>query len=328
MAEEQYQQTPDPALTLSDQQTVIQQGNEQMQEITDAAIGQLAGVEKPDVTYAGTNIDQVRGDADVRPGSEYVSPEATVAGQLETLLNQESEYMKSAQRRSDERAAQLGLLGSSMAVGAGERAAIESALPIAQQDAQTFAQAGLAQQKTSNEISRMKAESDLSAAAREHVYDIDVAKGQVQNTFNQIMENAKMQGNMALETTLTQVKSQWDAEVQTTLKNLDAELQQKLQAQEISAREREYASQSSSQIMAAAYGTINDLLGNADFMAGYADNPQALTDVFNNFINLAKNQTEFIGATAGLGDEYFGENGYGNLIGKWTTDLGGYTSPA
>ena len=73
--------------------------------------------------------------------------------------------------------------------------------------------------------------------------------------------------------------------------------------QQICADERKYASTQASNIMAAAYGTINDLMGNADFMAGYADDPEKLTGVFNNFIDLAKNQVEFIGATAGVADE-------------------------
>jgi len=77
--------------------------------------------------------------------------------------------------------------------------------------------------------------------------------------------------------------------------------------------------------MAAAYGTSSELMGNADFMAGYADHPEGLTDVFNNCIRLAKNQVECIGASAGLGDEYFQGGGFADLIGSWSTDLSGYT---
>ena len=182
----------------------------------------------------------------------------------------------------------------------------------------------LAEQAAYNEISQKKAESDLSGAAREHIYDIDMAKTEANATFNQILENAKLQGNMAMETTMTQIKSQWEAETQAAIKNLDAQITMMVEQQKISASERQYASQQASSIMASAYGTINELMGNADFMAGYKDDPEKLTDVFNNFINIAKNQVEFIGATAGLGDEYFQGGGYADLIGSWTTDMGGY----
>ena len=41
--------------------------------------------------------------------------------------------------------------------------------------------------------------------------------------------------------------------------------------------------------------------------------------LFNNFINLAKDQVRFIGASAGLTDEYMNpESGYLELIGEWT----------
>jgi len=310
---------------LSDQSAVQNEATTQLNDLTTQTQGLLSGVTAPDITYGGSDADVLKQDAGINSGSSYISPESTVSGQLNALMDSDNDYMRIQERKAKEQAANVGLLGSSAAVGATRRAAIESAMPIAQQDAKTYAEAALNEQKTYNEVSRMKAESDLSAIAREHVYDIDVAKGKLNATFQQISESAKMQGNMVLESAITEMKANWDTETKATLANLEADLNMKLKSQEISAREREYASTSSSQIMAAAYGTINDLLGNADFMAGYADNPEALTNTFNNFINLAKNQTEFIGATAGLGDEYFGDSGYGSLIGSWSTNMGGYT---
>lgn len=79
----------------------------------------------------------------VKPAREFITPEATVAGQLETLLTAGSPLLTLAEKRSKEQAQRAGLLSSSLAVGAGQRAITEAALPIAQQDARTFAQAGL-----------------------------------------------------------------------------------------------------------------------------------------------------------------------------------------
>lgn len=322
--------TPQMDLELSDQSETLESGYQRMDDVTQKAQTDIAAAPtEPTPEYQPVDATALKEGAGIEQGSSYVTPEATVAGQMDKLLDQESAYMQNAKKKAMEQAAGLGLAGSSMAIGATHRAAIESAMPIAEADAKTYATAALAEQKAYNDISAKKAESDLSGAAREHMYDVDVAKAKTSATLTQIAETAKLQGNMAMEATMTQMKSTWDAETQGAIKNLEAKLTMLTQEQQISAQERQYASQQASQIMAAAYGTINDLLGNADFMAGYKDSPEKLTQVFNNFIDMAKNQTEFIGATAGLADEYADPNtGYATLIGSWTTNLSGYTPPA
>src|SRR5690554_3502530 len=61
----------------------------------------------------------------------------TVQGQLDQILKSGSPLLENARARSMEFAASRGLQNSTLAAGAGERALIETALPIAQQDAQT-----------------------------------------------------------------------------------------------------------------------------------------------------------------------------------------------
>lgn len=82
---------------------------------------------------------------------QYISPQATIAGQMTSLLNTDSPWMKVAETRANERANKAGLLSSSMAVGAAHRAAIEQALPVAQGDAATYAQSNLANQNFMNQ---------------------------------------------------------------------------------------------------------------------------------------------------------------------------------
>lgn len=64
-----------------------------------------------------------------------------VEHRLTGLLSQNNPYISNARQRGVEQAAGRGLLNSSMAAGSAERAAIESALPIASQDASTFSTA-------------------------------------------------------------------------------------------------------------------------------------------------------------------------------------------
>ena len=63
---------------------------------------------------------------------------ATVSGQMTGLLNQNSPYMQAATAGAMRTANQRGLLNSSIAAGEGQKAAIESSMPIAQQDAGFF----------------------------------------------------------------------------------------------------------------------------------------------------------------------------------------------
>jgi hypothetical protein len=65
----------------------------------------------------------------------------TVAGQLDSILKQDSPLMESARARAKQEANSRGLLNSTMAATAGEKAMIDSAMPIAQADAGTHGKA-------------------------------------------------------------------------------------------------------------------------------------------------------------------------------------------
>jgi len=311
-------------IDLSDQSGVIEDGVGALAGLQGATSESLGGAEKGEIDYGGVDATKLKEEAALDESNKYVSPESTVSGQLQGLLDADSAYMKTAERRAKEQAASLGLLGSSMAVGASQRAAIESALPIAQQDAKTFATAALEEQKTSNEISRMKAESDLSAVAREHLYDIDTETSRFNTEMQNIIETSNKQGNIYMESTLKEASIAWENQSQATLKTLEGQLQLLLDNNTISAEERAYASSQATQVMAGVYGTINDLMADADFMAAYADDPVGLTEVFNTWIDLGTSHVEFVGATAGLGSEYFGEAGYVGLLGGFSFDMVGY----
>lgn len=70
----------------------------------------------------------------------------TVAGQLTGLLSKDSSYMAQARTGARQTAERRGLLNSSIAATAGEKAAIDKALPIAQQDAAQAAASNLSGQ--------------------------------------------------------------------------------------------------------------------------------------------------------------------------------------
>lgn len=67
-----------------------------------------------------------------------VGANETVAHQMDQLADSGSRYINQARDHAREEASARGMMMSSTAVGAGERAAIDASLPIAQQDAQTY----------------------------------------------------------------------------------------------------------------------------------------------------------------------------------------------
>lgn len=68
-------------------------------------------------------------------------PTETVAGQMDSILSNDSPLMQRARTLAKQGMAQRGLVNSSMSQGAGVASMIDRATPIAAQDAQTFGQA-------------------------------------------------------------------------------------------------------------------------------------------------------------------------------------------
>lgn len=93
------------------------------------------------------------------PVATTVDKPQTVQGQIADITTSNSPLMQQAERRANERMVGKGLLNSSLAVGAGQSALYDAALPIAQQDAQTYA---LSNQKT---VDARNAEANFRAGA-------------------------------------------------------------------------------------------------------------------------------------------------------------------
>lgn len=78
---------------------------------------------------------------DNRAYTRNVTDNELVRNQMMGLTNRGGAWMQNAARRAQERAFGMGLGRSSIAAGAGERAALEAAMPIAQADAATYGRA-------------------------------------------------------------------------------------------------------------------------------------------------------------------------------------------
>ena len=89
-----------------------------------------------------------------QPGavSRSVGENETSQFQLNKMLEEDGAYIQNARQNGREGANRSGLLYSSIAEGAAQKAAIESAAPFALQDSQTYANQGLANQKYQNDF--------------------------------------------------------------------------------------------------------------------------------------------------------------------------------
>jgi hypothetical protein len=97
----------------------------------------------------GMNLSQIQS---AKPWE--VAKNQTVAGQIEQIIAADSPLMQQARMRAMQASNQRGLLNSSMAASAGESALYDAAMPIAQQDAGTFAQAAQFNTDATNTFAR------------------------------------------------------------------------------------------------------------------------------------------------------------------------------
>ncbi|MDP4076238.1 hypothetical protein [Acidovorax sp. A1169] len=97
----------------------------------------------------GINLSQLQGMT-----KWEVSPNETVRSQLQQIIADDSPLMQQARARAMQQSNTRGLLNSSMAATAGESALYDAAMPIATQDASTYARAGEFNAGQANTFSR------------------------------------------------------------------------------------------------------------------------------------------------------------------------------
>ena len=170
----------------------------------------------------------------VDPTLRTVNPETeSVAGQLNTILAKGSPLIDVARSGAMETANSRGLLNSSIAAGAGEKAAIETALPIAQQDAATYSQAAGVNQAASNTGKLFNAgsvnTSNLNQAQAGNTSLQTTQAGQIQSNLSaqagRIQSDLSAQAATQERTTQTLIQ-QMRGDQATTLANIESQYKQ------------------------------------------------------------------------------------------------------
>lgn len=169
--------------------------------------------------YTPIDVPEYKQPKYVSPKIE--APKETVESRMTGLLSKGSDYRTLAETQAKKEANKRGLLNSAMAVTAGQRAAIESALPIATQDAQYWQNAALNKQQGSQQAQLYGVQGDVFSqeARQKNIYDIN--KQREQNLF----EREKLKYTTAAETAWK--KLDLETRVNLDLETLNADQQER-----------------------------------------------------------------------------------------------------
>ena len=137
-----------------------------------------------------------------------VTDQQTVENRIKGLISADSPLMQQAAAKATGQMNAKGLLNSSMAVGAGQDAVMSAALPIAQQDATTYANAaaanagygqqiGLAEQQQSFNVANMDKAAGIALGMYDTQLQGDMAKMATEQGFNLETMDAKQINDLA-----------------------------------------------------------------------------------------------------------------------------------
>jgi hypothetical protein len=135
----------------------------------------------------------------------------TVQGQMQGLLAANSPYIQLARQNALGTANNRGLLNSSIAAGAGEKAAIESALPIANADAQLYQQQSMANQQYQNQAGQFNAAEKNALAKAQYQSMLQ----DILNKNNAQYDMEKMSFDEGIKTRLTSLQQDYAVELET-----------------------------------------------------------------------------------------------------------------
>lgn len=149
-----------------------------------------------------------------------ITENETVAGQVKGLLSSGSPLLKAAESNSLRASNQRGLMNSSIAAGEGTKAMIETAAPIAAQDASTYAASGLSAQNANQDLNKTSFDTQMSSYLKsQDLYNTKETQAQ-QGDINKTLQ--AQQGD--INKTLQAQKDKATSDLQMALKQIDANL--------------------------------------------------------------------------------------------------------
>jgi len=214
---------------------------------------------------------------------------------------------------AQEKAGGRGLTNTSIAARQGQLAAIQSALPIAQQDAETYARAQSAQQQAEYGQETIKSEAIVSGELVEQKAAIERKNTDINNAFTATMSGADAQQKI------------WFQDFANTFNKSMTELEQAHQQQmltlELNQNQAAAVAEHSAGIMQNYQVSVENLLSDPDFLNMGRG---AVNNAINQLQTLASNSIGFIGASQGVNMDVWLDEYLDNLeVIDSTADLGG-----
>ena len=234
------------------------------------------------------------------PSQLEVTPEMTVAGQLQTITSGDSPLMALARKQGLLSAGRRGLMNSSIAAGAAQAATVERALPIAQQDAATHLRAAEANQQALNRAKEFGASAknvaELQNAVEANKLDaLNAQLGTDVSKFNAAQRNEAENLAAQMQTAVNQGNAEAYNKAQQQFAELQTRADMEATAQTFAAAQQSAAA--TNQINQAVMQNVADL--NKQYLAGtQAMDLATINGKYNNLI--AQNET-----AAKIYDAYF-----------------------
>lgn len=253
----------------------------------------------PKTDLTGTGYNATSGTSTGYDASKWnVDRPQTVQGQVEDIINKGGPLSQQAEARSNMRMNSRGLLNSSLAVGAGQAALYDAALPIAQADAQTNAQSANFNANASNVASQFGADAankqtlvnqDATNRASEFTAGAtNQANATNQEATNRAAEFGATASNRLIEqsNTVTAQARTADAEAANKIRMQDLDNQFKVSisnADAASKAQLQLMSDTTKKDLAAIESTYKQMISsNEQAGALYGKVMQNITDIVNN----------------------------------------------
>jgi len=146
-------------------------------------------------------IQTIKNDSQYTANTNTFDEANGTAGRVDSIIAKDSPLMQRAASKANQTMNARGLMNSSMAVGAGQAAVMDAAVPIASTDAQLFSQQKLANQTSLNDAARANAEMRGNIGMK----GVDVKEGARQFDVSEAGTNTRF------NTELAQQDRQFDA---------------------------------------------------------------------------------------------------------------------
>lgn len=166
----------------------------------------------------------------------------TVAGRMNSLMSEDSPYLQSARARSAGAMNARGLMNSSIAIGDGERAAYDAAMPIAQADASAFGKASDYNTTLANQGMMYNADALNKTTTARMGIDADLLGKQKAIDAGQAGQFFDAQSRSALAS--QQSREDLAAKTALTAQQADADYKSKIDAANIQAASQRYSTDS------------------------------------------------------------------------------------